>query len=542
MQDYTIGIGVSHYGPYSPGHRDSMRKLLGSKIRTIELTGSAYPEIAYAELCRSALATKLDVLIFMSPKMSFTVEAVRWLAALARHDKQIHKVGHGLNFCAVPLEVLLKMSEHSDRPGAYTNTGVIDTGFSEKARPFASPWKQQGDGSISVTPLSCCALEHCDGIYLSPEQSFFERAMSVDVRIIDHSRETGAVDVPAPTPITKRVKIGDAEMRLLNGILHNYAFCIPTFGGLDFDQQQDLWELERAGCTIIEYRDCPYIDQSRSELTRLALETGHDGIFFIDHDIIFRPIDALAIIAEAERLQDVVSAVYCMRKTAHSLIGAVRHEIGGEVGFFEDGGLYPALYSGLGFSAIPRQVIEALDEKLPLLWSDITKSLIRPYYALDVNGTYYSGEDASFCARVQGLTIRKIAGSGNQNGHDWDLEPSPEKALTRHKVWLDTRQRIFHRGSYNYGIEDHSIAVPRYAHFKGRLVATRGEVRRLLADELSPMALARAVGVDEEASEDGKHAILEEEAPCACGAAFSKHPVDSCPGYVPYDQVREATS
>lgn len=531
MNDYSIGIGVSHYGPFAPGYRDSIRALKGSKIRTIELTGSAYPEIAIAELCRSALASKLDVLVFVHPKMSFSPEAVRWIAAQARHDRQVHKVGYGLNFCAVPIEVLLKMSEVDDRPGAYTNTGVIDTGFAEKARPFASPWIQQRDGSINVTPLGA----HC---YLSPEEAFLQRVVNAGFQVVDQTRETGAVHVPEPAPITLRFKIGDAEKRAEHGIAHNYAFCVPTFGGLDINQQEDLWNLELAGCTVIEYRDCPYIDQSRSELARLALETGHDGVFFIDHDIIFRPIDALNMIAEAERLQDVVSAVYCMRKTAHSLIGAVRHEISGEVGFFEDGGLYPALYSGLGFSAIPKKVLEALSQKLPLLYSNITKSSICPFFALDVNGTYYSGEDASFCARVQGLAIKKIAGSGSPNGHDWDLKEDPAMALTTHNVWLDTRVRIFHRGSYDYGLEDHSICVPRYAHMKGRLVATRAEVRRLLADELSPLALARAQGVDLEASEDGKHAILEEEEPCACGGAFSKHPVEGCPGYVPYTQAK----
>jgi len=483
----------------------------------VELSGSAYPEIAYAELCRAALAEKIDVLIFASHRASFTPEALKLLAETSHARQEILSAvstkapAPPLAFTAVPLAALLAMSDADER--TYTNTGVLDTGFSERARPFASPWRQLADHSVKVEPLDA-------GQYLTPERALLLRAARSGFP--EAKLSACEFEFLGTAPITHRIKLGDAAKRKAHGITSNYAFCVPTFGGLDHHQQDALWNLEVAGCTVIEYRDCSYIDQARSFLTKMALAAGHDGVFFIDHDIIFIPSDALDMIAKAEEKQDVVSAVYCMRKTAHSLIGATAVEVGTEITFFEGGGLVPALYSGLGFSAVPRAVIEALDAQLPELYSITTGTTLRPYYALDVNGTFYSGEDASFCARVQGLTIKMIAGSANPNGHDWDLKADNSKALTRHKVWLDTSKRIFHRGSYDYGIEDHSIAVPRYGTVIATLLASRAELRRFTADKLSLDAQVRAQGADVGA--EAGHSILEELGPCSnCGSLHSSH-------------------
>ena len=524
-----VGVGVSYYGPAAPAHRDSIRGIKGKGIEIIELSGSAYPEMAYAELCRAALADELDVLVLVSHRSAFSLGSLKHLAETAHARQAILSATSTsatpapLAFTAIPIAVLAAMAERDER--TYTNTGILDTGFSEKSRPFASPWAQRTDGSLNVDSLE-------GDLYLTPEEALLLRAKRAG---FEEGKLTSATyNYLGHAAPTLRMVLGDASKRKAEGIPHNYAFCVPTFGGLDHHQQDALWNLELAGCTTIEYRDCPYIDQARSYLTKLALDTGHDGIFFIDHDIMFRPIDALEMISEAEAKQDVVSAVYCMRKTAHSLIGATAVEVGTEVTFFDGGGLVPALYSGLGFSAIPKEVINALDGQLPQLYSTYLKAHVRPYYALDVNCSFYSGEDASFCARVQGLTIKMIAGSANPNGHDWDLTPEASKALTRHKVWLDTRPRIYHRGSYDYGIEDHSIAVPRYGSIKATLVASRAELRRFLASEMSLKAREHSQGVNEGATTP--HSILEERGPCMnCSHPESNHAKgvgDRCENYV----------
>ncbi len=515
-----IGIGVPYYGGCSPDHRASILACERAGMAIVWLSGGAYPEMNYAEIARDALAHELELLVFVRQDAVFTVQEVEMAAAVAKSGAIVtgsSEPSSLLAFTAVPLSALVAMAAQEER--TYSNTAVLDTGFSnEKSRPFASPWAPLANHSVEVNPLK-------PGHYITPEQAFIERAVRAGVAVTS----LWHVGLNIPKASTRIYK-GDPERRARHGITTNYAFCVPTFGALDHVQQDALWQLEKAGCAIVEYRNCPYIDQARSELTRIALEElSCDGVFFIDHDIIFIPADALKMIDEAERLQDVVSAPYCMRKTAHAIIGAIAVPIGTDVGFFDDGKLYPAIYSGLGFSAIPKAVFEALDKQLPLLHSSFTGSKLRPYFALDVNGTFYSGEDASFCARVQGLTIKMVPGSANPNGHDWDVQASPERALTTHKVWLDTRVRIFHRGSYDYGIEDHSIAVPRYAHLTAKLAATRGELRIIQADNLSAQAQAAAQGATPSfygatPVPVAPHSVLEERGPCLnCSRSFTEH-------------------
>lgn len=507
-----IGIGTAYYGGVSPAHRAGVLECQRAGILHVWLSGGAYPEMNLAEICRDALASELDVVVIIRHDVAFSREAVEEAARFAQKSSAIWEVGTGvLAFAAVPLSALLAMSELESR--TYANTSLLDTGFSnEKSRPFASPWAPRKEHDVRVDPL-------VPGSYLTPEEAFIERAKRAGVAFGRSHHED--VKVPDVRP-SLTLRAGDPERRRLHNIKHNYAFCVPTFGALDLHQQDALWQLEKAGCTILEYRNCPYIDQARSYLTDVALEMGHDGVFFIDHDIIFIPADALALIEEAEERQDVVSAVYCMRKTAHALIGAFAVPLGSTVGFFDDGDVYPAIYSGLGFTAIPKAVFSALDAQLPRIYSPLCRRAMRPYYALDVNNSFYSGEDASFCARVQGLTIKMTAGSANANGHDWDVQHSPEHALTPHRVWLDTSVRIFHRGSYDYGIEDHSIAVPRYAHLKSVHVATRGEVVRFLADKMSVEAQATAQGCVP--GTEAPHGVLEERGPCLnCEKPFKEH-------------------
>lgn len=511
-----IGVGVSYYGGIDPLHRQGILECQEAELPILWLTGGAYPEMNYAEIFRDALASDLDVVIIVSASAAFSLRSVEEAAKLAAVKSfVVQDIAQPFDFAAISQAALVLLAESETR--TYSNTAVLDTGFSNsKSRPFASPWAPRTDGSVLVDPL-------IPGKYLSPEEALLERFMRAGIDIC--VAPVPEVSLRKPPLRWMRVHRGDVSEREAASIKHNYAFCVPTFGALDHVQQDALWRLQQAGCVILEYRNCPYIDQARSELKRVAIdELGCDGVFFIDHDIIFLPSDAIKLCEEAEARQDVVSAVYCMRKTAHSLIGAPRLDLGWTLTFFEGGEVVPALYSGLGFSAIPKAVFTSLDRVLPELYSKTTDTTIRPYFALDVNGSFYSGEDASFCARVQGLAIRMLPGTANPNGVDWDVKEAPEKALTAHKVWLDSRVRIFHRGSYDYGIEDHSISVPRYASLKSKAVATRDEVIRIQADNLSLQAQQRAQGVDAEATEEGKHSVVDKRGPCLnCTKSFKEH-------------------
>jgi len=234
--------------------------------------------------------------------------------------------------------------------------------------------------------------------------------------------------------------------------LPDYAVCTPYWGALDVEHHDCKAWLRRAMPTIRQYRitGCAYIDMARSALVRLVELGGHRGLVFVDHDILFQPADVAGLITAAEETGAVVSGVYCMRKSGDRLIGGFGAWRDGSpvqrATFFDGGGLYPAAYSGLGFTAIPWRVIERVVEHfgmrrigLPIAESkgdQDTGAVDRgwPLFALDTSGDYYMGEDVSFCARV------KAAGCD---------------------VLLDTRAKLYHKGSYRYGIEDANVVVPR---------------------------------------------------------------------------------
>lgn len=217
-------------------------------------------------------------------------------------------------------------------------------------------------------------------------------------------------------------------------MLPNYAVCTPYWGAQDIEHRDCVDALAGFAPSLSRYRvtGCAYIDIARSALCRIAEVQGHDGVMFIDHDIIFRPEDVVELIETAEREQAVVSGIYCMRATGDRIIGCFDADVK-EATCFDGGGLYPGPYSGLGFTAIPRKVLEDVGRDLPRVKTGFMEDVL-PMFALRVGDGWYSGEDISFFARV------KEAG---------------------HRLLIDTRPRLFHKGAYLYGLEDAQIAVPR---------------------------------------------------------------------------------
>lgn len=533
-----VGAGIAYYGGMHPEHAASAKRLLGAGIPVMELRGCAYPEMARAEIIRSALEARVECVLIIEPDAIFTPEDARTIAEYAmslggvvtaswqrdmsgrstRHALGPDAIGTStarireikpkarpwdpnsqpaLGFAAIPLCVIEKMAASEERE--YTNSAVIDTGFSKASRPFFSPWTK-APGTL-LTP----SIE--PGMHVDTDVAFLMRAARV-APVYEATRIAVRLAREPGYFVRYRCNPDAAERRKAHGIERNYCVCVPTHGSLDIEQQDALWELEKAGVNIVELHGCPYIDLARAELTRIAIdELGSEGLFFLDSDIIFKPIDAINLMREAHARQDVVAAVYCMRKTAQALIGAIDVPNGTEVPFFEIGEVMPALYSGLGFAAIPRAVIDSLRETFPALEAGFPGK-VHPLYALDTNGNYYSGEDVSFCARVQGLTVRHIPTkyrAETPNAIDWELTRT--LSPTGHRVWLDTRVRIMHKGTYHYGIEDHSFCVPRYSELRGKLTPTREEARQYLraVDTLSADERIRCIGLDEgaESPHDG---------------------------------------
>lgn len=234
--------------------------------------------------------------------------------------------------------------------------------------------------------------------------------------------------------------------------LPNYLVCTPYWGAVDMDHLDSVMAMRRLYPQLKSYRiqGCSYIDIARATLCRQVEVGGYDGIMFIDHDVVFWPPDVPQLIETAEAEACVVSGIYSMRTTGDRMIGCFDASVK-KVRCFEGGGLYPAPYSGLGFTAIPRKVLDDVGRDLPLLKTGFSEC--RPMFALrcEASDGWYSGEDISFFHRV------KQAG---------------------HRLLCDTRPRLFHKGTYMYGLEDVQIAVPRARTLDLQLVPLDGENER----------------------------------------------------------------
>lgn len=243
---------------------------------------------------------------------------------------------------------------------------------------------------------------------------------------------------------------------------------------------------------VLELTGCPYIDIGRGIIATAVLDNPElGGLLFIDHDMVFEPREAIATIESAIEADATVGAAYSMRKPG-AIIGAVdgsKLASGEKVVFFDGGQRFPANYLGMGMTAIPRSVLvrlveaskakkarqdvivaelegllsrvtaavavdgtpldpsraarlfaelvpELRDEDLPRLKTGISDAPVVPFFSLLQRNGYYFGEDVSFCVRSH------LAGIG---------------------VNLDSRIRVYHKGSYCYGLEDVGMEVP-YCH------------------------------------------------------------------------------
>lgn len=270
-----------------------------------------------------------------------------------------------------------------------------------------------------------------------------------------------------------------------------YLVGVLYYGGIDREHDRCVRALHGHPLVadVLELTGCPYIDIGRSIIaTKVLDDESLGGVLFIDHDMVFETSEAVRCIESAIEADATVGAAYSMRKPGH-IIGGIdgsKLEANKKVRFFAGGERLPANYLGMGMTAIPRSVFvrlveasrkkyerqqaivselrallgrvtaavspegepidpmraaalfdelipELRDEDLPRLQSGISDAPVVPFFSLLQRKGYYYGEDVSFCVRSH------LAGVG---------------------VNLDTRVRVYHKGSYCYGIEDVSMEVP----------------------------------------------------------------------------------
>lgn len=210
----------------------------------------------------------------------------------------------------------------------------------------------------------------------------------------------------------------------------------PVFGGADRDHLRCKRELENLQVTILETENCPYIDMARSALVEMANQIMSDWqlMVWIDHDIIFQAEDVVRLAEHcADSEYDILAALYSMRRPKFTTIGRPAQHV--KTAEFYRPGLIDADFCGMGFTATKRHVFERLAATLPKLECPTVGRSIYPFFSHAIDQGAYLGEDISFCYRAQALGMR---------------------------IGIDTEPRLYHRGQYDYALEDVEIAVPDY--------------------------------------------------------------------------------
>ena len=205
-----------------------------------------------------------------------------------------------------------------------------------------------------------------------------------------------------------------------------YCAMTPYFGSVDFQHSRRMIALKDAGTQLVHQPGCPYIDMVRGSLLKVALDNfPRCKVFiFIDHDIIFEPETVEGL---AEKLSnseyDVLGVPYPTRQPHGKVIGFVESD--SWTAYIDKE--YPANFLGMGMTAIKLRVINRLLEIYPPVNCPSTMSEISPMFQTMITDEGWLGEDVAFCRRAQ------------KHGY---------------KVGIWAKPRIYHRGQYDYALED----------------------------------------------------------------------------------------
>lgn len=225
----------------------------------------------------------------------------------------------------------------------------------------------------------------------------------------------------------------------------DYCVMIPYFGGIDFVHNQCVRELDKRGVQLLKYPGCPYIDMARGKLVETALASFKTARYFmfIDHDILFEPDDVERLIETIDESHyDILGVPYSKKRPLAGIVGHIEEDWTA----FDTGGIYPAKFLGMGFTVIRRTLLETIREFTGVAFCPSVDGEISPMFSHltsvvnqlpdDTTRIEYWGEDVSFCWRAK-------------------------KCGAKIGVW--TVPRIFHRGGYDYSLEDVGKCVPNHA-------------------------------------------------------------------------------
>ncbi|MCA9088367.1 MAG: hypothetical protein KDA90_06990 [Planctomycetaceae bacterium] len=190
---------------------------------------------------------------------------------------------------------------------------------------------------------------------------------------------------------------------------------------------ESLKELERRGYPVRRVMGFAAIDQGRNQLATDALVDGFQETMWIDADVGFHPDD----VDRLRRLNLPISSGIYAQKGRRAIASHVLPTTE-SLTFGPEGGVIEILYAATGFLHVRREVYLDVLNRLNLpICNERFEHPIVPYFHPMIHemedGRWYLAEDYSFSQRVR---------------------------LAGHKIYADTRLRLWHFGSYPYGWED----------------------------------------------------------------------------------------
>lgn len=191
--------------------------------------------------------------------------------------------------------------------------------------------------------------------------------------------------------------------------------------------ERGLRELEAHGWEVWRRSGSAAIDRERSRLATEALDAGFDALLWVDADQVFEASAAQSLAALNEPFASALIARRGVRDFACVFADGTE-----EVRLGDGGGPLEVRYVGCGFCLVRRAAFELVARYWSLPRVVDPSGAIIPFYlpmvtAIEDRGLAYLGEDYAFCER-----LRQAGG----------------------RILVDTRLRVGHLGSYEYGFED----------------------------------------------------------------------------------------
>jgi len=222
-----------------------------------------------------------------------------------------------------------------------------------------------------------------------------------------------------------------------------HAISIPVHGQPEVDTIYRIRQLDALGLRVDLSKGCSAIDVVRNFRASDAMEEGLESLFFIDADMLFDPMDVVHLLMHPA---PVIGGVYVPKRSGNAHVNAQFASGVDSVRFgqwAEEVGPYPALRIGAGFLRIKTWVFRRIVEKLRLPLCRMADRhafpLFCPFWDTEQGEARYYAEDYAFCKRC-------------------------EQAGT--PIVADTSIRIYHLGSYAYGLEDATTWVTRYRNLE----------------------------------------------------------------------------